>query len=267
MGQRMPQHCKSSRLVKLGPRMTRSWEKGPQELHIFSFNRDHVWNSQMGIQECLNVTSDREPTCISQMGIKTLFCIFKPIIPLLPNSLHSRPVKLGPRMTRRWENGAQELHVFARNEDHMYNSQIGIQILFHLWKWRILLFKNHLHLGLTRINPQMIRIWSKWAKECLNVARAREPTYISPMGIKKLFYIFKRIIPLFLNSLHLGLVKLGPRKTRSWEKRGPRTTHLRSQSRPRVQLSNGYPNMIYYLQMKNVAVQNPPSFGVNQNPP
>jgi hypothetical protein len=120
-------------------------------------------------KECLNVTSAREPTCISQMGIKKLFCIFKPIIQLLPNSLHSRRVKRWSRMTRSWEKGAQEHHVFARNEDHMYNSQMGIQIWFYICKYRIFLFKNHLHSGLTIINPKTIRIWSKWEKECLIV--------------------------------------------------------------------------------------------------
>ena len=171
-------------------------------------------------------------------------------------------------MTRSWEKGAQELHVLSRNRDHVYNSQMGIQIWFHICKWRILLFKNHLHSGLTEINPKTIRIWSKWAIECLNVSRAREPTYISQMGIKKLFCIFKPIIPFLPNSLHSGLVKLWLGMTRSWEKRAPRTTRLRSQSRgSRLQLSNGYPNMISYLQTKNFSFQRSSSFGVNQNQP
>ena len=217
-------------------------------------------------------TSAREPTCISQMGIKKLVCIFKPIIPLLPNSLHSRLVKLWPGMTgvekrgprttclrsqsrpqstlkryefdrngpnnastlralwnslaylkwvsknyfiflnpqfhffqvafvRGWsklglewreveKKGAQELHIFARNRDHVHNSQTDIQILFHLWKWRIYFFKNHFHSGLTRIIPKTIRIWSKWAKDCLNITSAREPTCISQMGIKKIIFYF-----------------------------------------------------------------------------
>ena len=146
---------------------------------------------------------------------KNLICIFKPIIPLLLNSIHGRLVKLGPKLTRSWEKGAQELHVFARNQDHIYNSQMGIQIWFHICKWRIFLFKNHLLSGLTRINPETIWIWSKWAKECLNVTSAWEPTCISQKGIKNVFYIFKPIIPLFLNSLQSGLVKLGARMTRS----------------------------------------------------
>jgi hypothetical protein len=263
-----------SRLDKLGPRMTRSWEKGAQELHVFARNQAHVYNSQMCIQiwfhickwriflfknhihsgltrintetiwiwskwakECINVARSREHTYISQMGIKKLFYIFKPIIPFLPNSLRSRLDKLGPRMTRSWEKGAQEIHVFARNHDHMYNSQMCIQLCFQICKWRICLFKNHLHLGLTKINPKTIWIWSKWAKECLNVTSTREPTYISQMGIQKLFCIFKPIIPLLPNSLHLRLVKnLGLEWPEVEKKGGPRTTHLRSQSRPRVQL-------------------------------
>jgi hypothetical protein len=159
------------------------------------------------------------------MGIQKVFCIFKPIIPLLPNSLHSGLVKLGPRMTWSWEKGAQELHVFSRNRDHMYNSQIGSQMWFHLRKWRIYLFKNHLHSWLTRINPKTTRIWSKWAKNYLNVANAREPTCISQMGMKKLFFIFKHIIPLFLNSFHSGMVKLGTKMTRSREK-GAQELHV-----------------------------------------
>jgi len=234
--------------------LTRCWETTTQELHDFSHNRDDVYNSQIHIQiwfhlwkwrlcilknhlhsrltiikpktiriwskcakECINVTSAREPTCISQMGIQKLFYILKPIIPLLPNSLHSGLVKFGPRMTRSWEKGAQELHVFSRNQDQMYNSQMGIQIWFLISIWRIVLFKNHLHSGLTIIDPKTIRIRSKWAKEWLNVTSAQEPTCISQMGIKKLSCIFKPIIPLLPHSLHSELVKLGPRMTRSWE--------------------------------------------------
>jgi hypothetical protein len=149
------------------------------------------------------------------MGIKILFYIFKPIIPLLPNSLHSRLVKLGPSTTRCWEKGAQELHNFAHNRYHVDNSQMGIQIWFHICKWRIFILKNHLHSRLTRINPKTIWIWSKWAEECLNVTRAREHTYISQVGIKKLFYIFKPIITFLPNILRLRLDKLGPRMTGS----------------------------------------------------
>jgi hypothetical protein len=174
------------------------------------------------------------------MGIKRLFCIFKPIIPLLPISLHSELVKLGPKMTRSWEKGAQQLHVFSCNNGDVDNSQMCIKIWFHIWKWRILRFKSHLHSGLTRINLKTMRIGSKRAKECLNVARskeptcisqmgikkliynskhiivrAREPTYISTMGIKKLFHIYKPIIPLLPNSLHWRLVNIGPKMTRS----------------------------------------------------
>jgi hypothetical protein len=158
-----------------------------------------IWSKW--VNECLNVARAREPTYMSQMGIKILFYIFKPIIALLPNNLRSRLVKLGPRTTRRLEKGTQELHVFSHNRDHVYNFQMGIQIWFHLWKWRICHFKNHLHSGLTRINPKVIRIWSKRAKECLNFTSAQEPNCTSQMGIKKLFYIFKLIIPLFLKSL------------------------------------------------------------------
>jgi len=198
------------------------WRIYPLKNHLHSgltrINPKTIWIWSKRAKESLNITSAREPTCVYQMGIKKLFYILKPIIPLFLNNLHSGLVKLGPRMTRIWEKGTQELHIFARNQDHVYNPQMGIQLWFHIWKWRICLLKNHLHFGLTRINPKTKRIWSKWAKECRNVSRAREPAYISQMGIKKLFYIFKPIIPLLPNSLRSRLVKLGPRITRSWEK-------------------------------------------------
>ena len=151
------------------------------------------------------------------MGIKKLFYIFKPIIPRFLNSLHLGLVKLRLSMTWSWEKGAQELHIFVRNQDHVLNSQMGIKIWFHIWKWRILRFKSHLHSGLTRINLKTMRIGSKRAKECLNVARSKEPTYISQMGIKKSIIYFKPIIPFLSNSLRSRLVKTGPRMTRSWE--------------------------------------------------
>ena len=180
---------------KLGLEWRSVEKKGLENYTYFARNRDHVHNSQIGIQiwfhlwkwriyffknhfhsgltriipktiriwskrakDCLNVTSAREPTCISQMGEKKLFFIFKPMIPLLLNSLHSGLVKLGPKMNRSRENGAQELHVFARNWHHRYNTQMGIQIWFHICKWKILLFKNHLHSGLSRMNPKTIQI-------------------------------------------------------------------------------------------------------------
>jgi hypothetical protein len=175
-----------SRLPRTNPKTIRIWSK---------------WEKQY-----LNVTNAREPTYISQIVIKNLFYILKHILPLLPDSLRSRLVKLGSILTRSWEKETQELHGFSRNRDHVYNSQIHIQIWFHLSKSRICIFKNHLHSGSTRIKPKMIRIWSKWAKECLSVTSAREPTCISQMGIQKLFYIFKPIIPLLPNSLHSRLV-------------------------------------------------------------
>ena len=122
-------------------------------------------------------------------------------------------------MTWTWEKGAQELHVFSRNQDHMYNTQMGIKIWFHICKQKILLFKNHLHSGLSRVNRKTTRIWSKQAKDCLNVPSAREPTCISPMGIQKIFCIFKPIIKLLPNSLHSGWSNLGL-EWREVEKKG-----------------------------------------------
>jgi hypothetical protein len=48
-------------------------------------------------------------------GYEKIIIIFKPIIPLFLYILHSRLVKLGTKMTRSREKGAQELHVFAHN--------------------------------------------------------------------------------------------------------------------------------------------------------
>jgi len=199
------------------------------------------------------------------MGIQKIFFIFKLVIPLLPNSLHSELVKLGHRKTWSWEKrGPRTTRLRSQLRVQLSN---GYPDMISYLQMKNFLFKNHLHSRLTIINPKKIRIWSKWTKECFNVARAQEPTYISQMRIKKLFYIFKLIIPLLPNNLHSRLVKLGPIMTRSWEKRGPRTTRLCLQLGPCVQLSNGYPNMISYLQMKNFSFQKSPSFGVNQNQP
>ena len=48
-------------------------------------------------------------------GYEKIIIIFKPIIPLFLYILHSRLVKLGTKMTRSREKGAQELRVFAHN--------------------------------------------------------------------------------------------------------------------------------------------------------
>jgi len=140
-------------------------------------------------KQFLNVTSARNPTYISQIGMKKLFYIFKPIFSL-PNSLRSRLVKLGPRLTRSWEKTAQELHGFSRNRDHVYNSQMGIQIWFHLWKWRIYLFKNHLHSRLSRIKPKTKRIWSKKGPKNYTSPLAMRTTCTTLKGVSKYDFIF-----------------------------------------------------------------------------
>jgi hypothetical protein len=58
---------------------------------------------------------------------------------------------------------------------------------------------------------------------------------------------FQHIIPLCSN---LGL-ECDPKSRKS----GPRTTPPRSQSTPRAQFPNGYPNMISYLETENCAFQ------------
>ena len=135
-------------------------------LGLTRINPKTIWIWSKWDKDCLNVARAPKHTYISQMGIKILFYIFKPIIPLLPNSLRSRLVKLGPSTTWSWEKGAQELHILA---------QMCIQIWFNICKWRIFLFKNNLHSGLTIIAPKTIWILSKWEKECLDVTSARNP--------------------------------------------------------------------------------------------
>ena len=189
----------------------------------------------------------REPKRYERLGThlhlsngyeKIIIIIFKLVIPLLPNSLHSGRAKLGHRKNWSWEKRSPRSRRL-RSQPCVQLSN-GYPNMISYLQMKNFLFKNHLHSRFARINIKKIRIWSKWTEECLNVARAQEPTYISQMGIKKLFCIFKLIIPILPNSLHSGLVKLGHRRTRSWEKRGPKTTRLRSQSRgPRLQLSNG----------------------------
>jgi hypothetical protein len=60
-------------------------------------------------------------------------------------------------------------------------------------------------------------------------------------------YVFQPIIPLCSNPSP----KCDPKSSKS----GPRTTCPRSQSRPCAQLSNGYPNIIPYLETNNTAFQ------------
>ena len=151
-----------SGLTRINPKTIRIWSK---------------WEKQY-----LNVTNAREPTYISQIVIKNLFYILKHILPLLPDSLRSRLVKLGSILTRSWEKETQELHGFSRNRDHLYNSQIHIQIWFHLSKSRICIFKNHLHSGSTRIKPKMIRIWLIWEKNASTLRALGNP----PISLKSL---------------------------------------------------------------------------------
>ena len=88
------------------------------------------------------------------MGNKAISNIFKPMIPFLPNNLRSRLVKLGPRMTRSWEKGAQELHIFSRNRGHVHNSQLVIQIWIQIFKWRIFFFQNSPSFGVDQNQPK-----------------------------------------------------------------------------------------------------------------
>ena len=114
--------------------------------------------------------------------------------------------------------------------------------------------QSGLHVQLSNEHPNMIS-YLKMNKFAFQKSSSFEVNHNQP------------IIPLLLNSLHSGPVKLGPRMTRSLEKGGPKTTCIHSQLGPFVQLTNGYPNMISYLQMKNCSFQKSPSFRVNQNQP
>jgi hypothetical protein len=71
------------------------------------------------------------------------------------------------------------------------------------------------------------------------------PKLISYLEMKN--FTFQPIIPLHSN---LG-VKCDPKLRKCCR----RTTCLHSQSRPRLQLSNGYPKLISYLEMKNFTFQ------------
>jgi hypothetical protein len=71
------------------------------------------------------------------------------------------------------------------------------------------------------------------------------PKLISYLETKN--FTFQRIIPLRSKSALECDTNL--------RKCGPRNTRLRSQSRPRLQLSNGYPKLISYLEVDNFTFQ------------
>jgi len=248
-------------------------------------------------------------------------------------------------MSRSWEKTAQELHVFARNQDHMYNSQMGIPIWFYIWKRRIVCFSTHnftsFKLG-RRIWPEVEKKHPKNYTSALTIKTlcttvkwvstynfifGNEEFFVfqpiiplrsnlgleydpklrnnGPLFLNRQFFAFKTIIPLRSNlglEFDLELRKkrpinytsslaikttcttlkwvskydfifgnkeflafqpiiplrsnLGPEYKRKLRKNGPRTTHLCSQSRPCVQLPNGYPNMISYFEMENLFLFN-----------
>jgi hypothetical protein len=71
------------------------------------------------------------------------------------------------------------------------------------------------------------------------------PKFISYLETEN--FTFQPIIPLCSYSI----LECDPKL----RKCGPRTTHLCSQSRPRLQISNGYPKLISYLETKNFTFQ------------
>ena len=130
---------------------------------------------------------------------------------------------------------------------------MGIQIWFHICKWRILLFNPQYHFVKNRAR-NVTRCWENVAQELLvsthkSIPRLQlsngYPNFISYLETKN--FTFTPIIPLRSNS---GL-ECDPKL----RKCGRRTTSLRSQSRPCPQLSNGYPKFISYLEAKNFTFQ------------
>jgi hypothetical protein len=152
--------------------------------------------------------------------MEKLFYIFKPIFSLLPNNLHLRLVKLGPRLTRSWEKTAQELRGFSRNRDHVYNSQMGIEIWFHLWKWRIYLFKIHLHSRLSKIKPKTKRIWSKKVPKNYTSSLTVRTTCTTLKQVSKYDFIFANEELCFSKITFIGgLARIDPKMIRIRSKR------------------------------------------------
>ena len=138
-------------------------------------------------KQCLNVTSARESTCISQICIKKLFYIFKPSFNFFQIDLFRGGSNLGLEWPKVEKKGPKNYMCLIAIKNTCTTLKWVSKYDFIFANEDFFLFKNHLHSGLTRINPKTIRIWSKCAKEWLNVVISREPTSISHMGIKKLF--------------------------------------------------------------------------------
>jgi hypothetical protein len=101
-----------------------------------------------------------------------------------------------------------------------------------------------------RICPEVEKKWPKNYTSSLAI----KTTCTNLKSVSKYDFIFGN--EEFFFSTHIST------SFETWEeyvpmsrKSGPRTTHLRSQSRPHVQLSNGYPNMISFLEMENFDFQ------------
>jgi len=158
-------------------------------------------------------------------------------------------------MTRSWEKSVKELHVFSRYQYHVYNSQMGIQIWFHIWKWRICCFSTHNSTSF-KFEPRICQEVEKKGFKNYTSSLAIKTTCTTPKWVSKYDFIFANeefvsFQPKILLHSNLSLEyepKLG--------KSRPRTARLRSQSRSCLQLSNGYPNMISYLKTENLMLFN-----------
>jgi hypothetical protein len=170
---------------------------------------------------------------------------FQPIIPLRSNSgLECDPKlrKCGPRTTRlrsqsrprlQLSNGYPKLISYLETKNFTFQPIIPLRSNSGL----------ECDPKLRKCGPRTTRLRSQ-SRPRLQLSNGY-PKLISYLETKN--FTFQPIIPLRSNS---GL-ECDPKL----RKCGPRTTRLRSQSRPRLQLSNGYPKLISYLETKNFTFQ------------
>jgi hypothetical protein len=187
--------------------------------------------------------SNGYPKLISYLEMKNF--TFQPIIPLRSNSgLECDPKlrKCGPRTTRlrsqsrprlQLSNGYPKLISYLETKNFTFQPIIPLRSNSGL----------ECDPKLRKCGPRTTRLRSQ-SRPRLQLSNGY-PKLISYLETKN--FTFQPIIPLRSNS---GL-ECDPKL----RKCGPRTTRLRSQSRPRLQLSNGYPKLISYLETKNFTFQ------------
>ena len=94
---------------------------------------------------------------------------------------------LGIERTEVERKGAQEVHVFARN--HVYNSQMGIQIWFHICKWRIFFSKITFIRGLPESTLKRYEFDRNGPKNASTLRELKNPP-ISLKWVSKNYFIF-----------------------------------------------------------------------------